>query len=140
MRRDDGWRLLLVLIVGALLLAGCRQTADLGGTEWELVAYGPADAPIPAEAPAWISFEDNGRMGGSIGCNSFSGNYEAEDGRLILGDEIAFTAMGCDQDPQEAFFRAWLGDETYTQTADRLTLVLDEGRQVAEYQLRTNNE
>jgi hypothetical protein len=37
-------------------LTGCRATADLGETEWSLVAYGPADASNLAEAPACISF------------------------------------------------------------------------------------
>ena len=36
---------------------------------------------------------------------------------------------------QDAFFRAYLGDTDYTQTADRLILALDDGRQVAEYRL-----
>jgi len=129
------WGLLALL----MLLAGCRQTAELGETSWELVAYGPADAPLAAGASAFISFEDNGRMGGSTGCNAFSGNYEAEDGRLMLSDEIAFTLMGCEGDgpeaQQETFFRSYLGDATYTQTAERLVLLLDDGRQVAEYRL-----
>lgn len=131
------WGLLALL----MLLAGCRQTAELGETSWELVAYGPAEAPLAAEAPGSISFEDNGRMGGSTGCNSFFGNYEAEDGRLTWRDgELAFTVVGCDPASaagrQDAFFREWLvmGAE-YSQTADRLVLFFDDGQQVAEYRL-----
>ena len=138
MKHSDVWRWMVV--IGMALLAGCRQTAELGETSWALVAYGPVDVPLDAEAPASISFEDNGRMGGNTGCNAFSGNYEAEDGRLLLSDEIAYTAKGCGTDSpeatQEAFFRSRLGDSiTYTQTTDRLVLFFNDGQQVAEYRL-----
>ena len=56
-------RFIFLLLLPTILTA-CRATADLGETTWALVAYGPADAPIAAEAPAWIHFDDNGRMGG----------------------------------------------------------------------------
>ena len=142
MRRGDGLRWgLLALGVGAALLTGCRRTAELGETAWELIAYGSADVPLAAEAPATISFEDNGRMGGSTGCNSFFGNFETEDGRLTWRDgELAFTVMGCNlassAGKQDAFFRKWLVQGAdYTQTADRLVLLFDSGRQVAEYRL-----
>ncbi len=131
------WGLLALL----MLLAGCRRTAELGETSWELVVYGPADAPIVAEAPASISFENNGRMGGSTGCNSFFGNYEAEDGRLTWRDgELAFTVVDCDPASaagrQDAFFREWLVQGAdYTQAAEQLVLLFDDGRQVAEYRL-----
>jgi heat shock protein HslJ len=122
-------------------LTGCRETADLGETSWELVAYGPADAPMPAVAPASLRFEDNGRLGGHTGCNAFSGHYEAEDGRLTFrNNEMAFTTRECGaatpEGRQDAFFRQWLiqGVE-YEQTADGLVLYFDEGRQVAEYRL-----
>lgn len=129
------WTILLLIA-----LTACRRTADLGETAWELVAYGPTDAPIPAEAPASIRFEDNGRMGGHTGCNSFYSHYEAKDGQLTFpNDEIAFTTGGCDPNTpdgrQDAFFRQWLGGADYTQTEERLILYFDDGRQVAEYRL-----
>lgn len=123
-----------------IALSGCRATADLGETTWTLVAYGPADAPVAAEAPAWIHFDDNGRMGGHTGCNGFFGHYSAADGRIdIRDDELGYTTQDCDlasaEGRQNAFFRAYLGDTAYTQTAERLVLALDDGRQVAEYRL-----
>ena len=58
--------------VALAMLNSDRETADLGGTAWTLVAYGPADAPVAA-APASIIFEANGRFSGFDGCNRFSG-------------------------------------------------------------------
>lgn len=132
-----GWALLLT----GIALASCRATADLGETMWTLVAYGPVDAPLPAEAPASIYFENNGRMGGHDGCNGFFGNYEAEDGRLTFRDnEMAFNTQDCDpaspEGRQDAFFREWLNDgANYTQTTEQLILYFDGGGQVAEYRL-----
>jgi|CXWK01.1.fsa_nt_gi heat shock protein HslJ len=127
----------IVLFILALLVAGCRATADLGGTSWQLTAYGPTDAPLDAEAPASIQFEDNGRLGGFTGCTAFFGHYRVDDGRISLRDnELAFTLQECDADSPEGmqgtFFRAWLTDiGDYSQTDDGLQLVFDEGRQIA---------
>ncbi len=142
--RGRGGRLLMAaLLVGLAAVALAvlipnHETADLGGTAWTLVAYGPADAPTAAEAPASINFEANGRFSGSTGCNGFFGNFRAADGRLTIVDgEIGMTLAECGDTPegaQNAFFRAHLGDATYERTADRLTLHLD-GGQVAEFTL-----
>ena len=138
-----GGRLLgVALVVGLIVMALAvlipdHPTADLGGTEWTLVAYGPADALIPAEAPASITFEDNGRFYGFDGCNQFFGNYRAEDGQWeIVDGELARTLAECgDNEPEGAqgtFFRTRLTDGRYTKTADRLTLYFDDG-QMAEF-------
>jgi heat shock protein HslJ len=123
--------------VALAVLIPNRETTDLGGTAWTLLAYGPAGAPSAAAAPASITFEANGRFSGSTGCNGFFGNYRAADGQLsFVDDELAFTAMGCDpamaEGQQEEFFRSHLSEIRYTQTADRLTLHFADG-QIAEY-------
>ena len=142
--RASKWRWLLVaaLVVGLIAVALAvlipdRETGDLGGTAWTLVAYGPADAPIPAEVPASITFEANGRFSGFDGCNQFFGNYRAEDGQWeIIDDEISHTLAECgDDEPQGAqgtFFRTRLTDGRYTRTTDRLMLYFDNG-QIAEF-------
>jgi len=146
---DDFWEKVRGQLVPAAILIGIviilllvfipdGQTAALGGTSWTLATYGPDGAPVPAEAPATIAFEFNGRMTGSTGCNYFYGNYSANFGRLRFdADELAFTAMGCDpaapSGAQDAFFRENLpGGASYTQLSNRLTLRLANG-QIAEY-------
>ena len=123
----------LIAVVLAVLIPD-HETGDLGGASWTLVAYGPADAPIVAEALASITFEANGRVGGSTGCNQFFGNFRAAGGRLSFVDnELGFTTMGCGLDSaegrQDAFFRQQLpGGSAYTLAADRLTLRFDGGQ------------
>ena len=139
MKTRPGKTTCIVLFILALLVAGCRATADLGGTAWQLTAYGPADAPLDAEALAYIHFEDNGRFDGSTGCNGFFGHYRVDAGRILLRDsELAFTLADCDtstpEGMQNEFFRAWLADiGDYSQTDGGLQLAFDEGRQIAVY-------
>ena len=134
------WKITALICLIVLLLAGCRKTADLGETSWSLVSYGPVDAPLPPVGSPSIGFDNNGRMGGFTACNSFYGEYEAEEGRITLRNgELASTVMYCDpttpEGMQDAFFRQWLGDMDYLQTEDSLWLYFDEGRQIAEYKL-----
>lgn len=74
-------------------------TADITGlenTQWQLVAFGPADAqtPVIADSTVTIEFKANGEVGGSGGCNSYGGTYTVEEGRLVLS-EIVSTLMAC---------------------------------------------
>ena len=135
------WSVVAALgVVFLALLMLNRETGDLGGTSLRLVAYGPADAPIPVDAPATITFEANGRVGGHTGCKGFSGSgsYRAANGRpSFADDERAFTTQFCDpasaEGAQDAFFREHLpGGADYTLTNGRLILHFDDG-QVAEY-------
>ena len=137
--QSRGGRLLAAVVVIGLaavalaVLIPDRETAGLGGTSWTLVAYGPASAPMPAQAPASITFEANGRFSGFDGCNGFSGNYSAADGQWAIVDgEVARTLNECAGDAQGTFFRQYLSDGRYTMTDDSLTLHLADG-QVAEF-------
>lgn len=128
--------LFLALLLAGVLLAACGPKDALDGTSWTLVAYGPADAPTPA-AGGSLTF-DGGRVSGQVGCNTVSGEYKVDGDRLAFAnDELAFTVMGCPEDTpagrQERFLRQWLaGGATIAREGDRLTLLFDEGRQVAE--------
>jgi heat shock protein HslJ len=138
--QSRGGRLLaagVVIGLAAVILAVLipdRETTDLGGTSWTLVAYGPAGAPMPAQAPASITFEANGRFSGFDGCNGFSGNYSAAAGRLsFVNDEVAFTTQDCDPatpaGAQDAFFRQYLRSGIpYSQLDRELVLRLADGQ------------
>ncbi len=128
--------LFLALLLAGVALAACRPANTLDGTSWTLVVYGPADAPTPA-AGGSLTFA-GGRVSGQVGCNTTSGSCEVDGDQLTFADgELAFTTMGCPEDTpagrQERFLRQWLaGGATIAREGDRLTLLFDEGRQVAE--------
>ncbi len=131
--------LFLALLLAGVLLAACGPQDALDGPSWTLVAYGPIDATIPTAGDSLIFA--GGRVSGQVGCNTVSGGYSVDGDRLTFADgELAFTVIGCPEDTpagqQERFLRQWLpGGATFTREGNRLTLLFDEGRRVAEYTL-----
>jgi heat shock protein HslJ len=93
---------LLTLLVISLAISACsaeKPSASLVGS-WKLTAYGPADSPSPAvtDAEAGITFNEDGTVIGSSGCNGFGGSYTVEDDKITFS-EITSTLMACD-DPR----------------------------------------
>ncbi len=101
------------------LNTGNRLT-DLAGSEWllrDLVGE-------PAQAEAWIHFEQDGTVFGNSGCNRFSGSYDSPPGRLSFGP-IAMTRRAClgpESDTEFAFMGAL--DKTRRIAATQLVLSL----------------
>jgi heat shock protein HslJ len=51
--------------------------------------------PLEAGTRVVLAFDREGRLTGSAGCNHFSGNVSADDGRIRQAKEIMITAMAC---------------------------------------------
>ena len=84
------------LMIGAMLTA-CSGTASesLTGT-WKLSSYGSPANPTPAvkDVETSLTFETDGKLNGTVGCNGFSGDYKV-DGDTITFCAIASTMMAC---------------------------------------------
>ena len=90
---------LTILIVSGLLLAACASQeipAGLPGTSWKLVSYGPAGNQTPAAAgiDTSLDFGKDGTVNGTLGCNSFSGNYQVTNNNIVFTMMIS-TMMAC---------------------------------------------
>jgi heat shock protein HslJ len=88
-----------LLAVSGLLLSGCASqgtSASLPGTSWKLVSYGPVDNQTPAASGVAtnLDFSKDGTVNGNLGCNSFSGNYQATNGNIVFSMMIS-TMMAC---------------------------------------------
>ncbi|NBC15312.1 MAG: META domain-containing protein [Gammaproteobacteria bacterium] len=93
--------------VAALLLAALLLAVGLPGTawaaagledrDWQLTQYrtdaGLTDA-VEADRPAVLRFED-GRLGGSAGCNRLLGGYTVDGEELRIRPNLASTMMAC---------------------------------------------
>lgn len=89
-------------IVAGLLLAGCvplpagpaePSPADpLAGTGWTLTRLG--DAPARTDTQVTAIFED-GRVGGTDGCNHYTTAYTVEDGKLTVDRDAISTLTAC---------------------------------------------
>ncbi|MCS6909111.1 MAG: META domain-containing protein [Anaerolineales bacterium] len=91
---------LINFLIASLWLAACAPIAtpapvpdpspELNGTEWQLVSYGPAEAPVApiGSTPITLAFRSDTELGGSAGCNSYFGNY------TLLGETFTVTGVG----------------------------------------------
>jgi heat shock protein HslJ len=123
-------RTLLILMVFVLALSACsaQESRSLVGS-WELVEFGPAGATMPAVegTEAGLTFNEDGSVSGSTGCNGAGSEYTVD------GDQVEFapfvsTLMAC-EDPimeQESTFHQVLnGTARYEIDGDTLTLSRD---------------
>ncbi|MDE2563732.1 MAG: META domain-containing protein [Sphingomonadales bacterium] len=89
--------LVAIAIAVTAALGGCT-TAQPGhwspaGTKWRIV--GLDGAPPSEPGKAMIVFSDDRRMSASVGCNSISGGYSLEDGRL-MAKSLVSSLIGCE--------------------------------------------
>lgn len=72
---------------------------SLAGTRWvgSAMFLGSAPAPLVPRGEPTLDFSDDGRtFGGSTGCNSFGGEYQAEGGTIEFG-QMNMTEMACEE-------------------------------------------
>ena len=135
---------ILVLMVSACSAQGTQQTPEPDqptepneGTQepvdsasligaWKLTAYGPADTPTPAVegVDAGLTFNEDGTVSGSSGCNGLGGDYTVEGDQISFGEFVS-TLMAC-EDPimaqEEGAHKVMTGTATYTIEGDTLTI------------------
>ena len=127
------------LILVVFLLAACGQPAtqpsktpvtsgQLEGTRWSLLSYISGSGSLSAVVPgSQVTAEFNsGQVGGSAGCNSYSGLYEADGSSLSVG-QLVSTLMACEEPlmQQESAFLAALGKTASYQIVEGQLSLLD---------------
>ena len=123
--------MMIRLIALVLVVAGCGtdtasgDDAALDGREWLSIGVTEdgADRPLVEGTRISLSFTD-GQLGASAGCNSMSGVYRTDDGRLLF-EGGAMTEMGCDNErhAQDDWLIGFLGSQpSVAQEGDKLTL------------------
>ena len=144
---------LLMLVTIALALSACSAQNTPQGTEpsenmdqrpptelpvksdsligaWKLTAYGPANAPTPAVegVEAGLTFNEDGTITGTSGCNGLGGDYTVEGDQITFGEFVS-TLMACD-DPimaqEEAAHKVMTGTAAYKIEGDTLTITKDD--------------
>jgi heat shock protein HslJ len=120
---------LSVLILSACASGGTASASPTG--EWTLISYGAASNPTPAlpDIETSISFNKDGKFGGSVGCNSFGSDYKVDGDQIIFGS-IVSTMMFCEGiSEQESAVLSILTDKTinYKINGNQLTLTSADG-------------
>lgn len=125
---------LLSLLLLSLMLSACSANSGQGAPDpsasligaWKLTAYGPKDAPVPAVegVDAGLTFNEDGTVSGTSGCNGLGGDYSVDGDKITFGEFVS-TLMACD-DPimrqEEAAHRVMTGTASYKIEGDTLTI------------------
>ncbi len=121
-------KVLLVLFVISLVMAACSaqdSSTSLIGS-WKLTAYGPAGSPTPAveDVEAGLTFNEDGTVSGTSGCNGLGGDYTVEGDQITFG-QIISTLMACDSpimDQESAVTQVLTGTADFSIEGNTLTL------------------
>ena len=113
-------------------------TVPLVQTSWTLVN---TSLPGVAAGVTITATFDAGRVGGTSGCNSYSGPYTVSGSKLTIGPDIAGTQMACGA-AQMAAERLYLGvlpkTASYRIVGTDLTLVGADGKALLDYTAATD--
>jgi heat shock protein HslJ len=125
-------KLVISLLALALLLAACGGASSaLTGVTWKLVSYGPpgAEQDAVADVPTSLVFGDDGQVSGSMGCNSFGGEYKVEGNQITFGPLVS-TLMACDEpimNQESAVLKIFTGTVDYQVDGTTLTITGADG-------------
>jgi heat shock protein HslJ len=133
------------LCAGLLILAACGSPmsqgggGDLTGKVWALTVLN--GQPLAAGTGISAQFTSDGKVGGSAGCNRYTGKYTVSGADITFDPSIATTMMACPQPimDQESAYLKMLGEaRTYTVIkGEELTLIGADNTKLATYKAQT---
>lgn len=136
---------LVFLVLFATVLAQGQPGRDLAtdqrvltGVDWRLVSLGPtgAEQNVVPGTTVTLRLGEDGRAGGSTGCNSYGGNYQVR-GDTISFSRIVATRRAClDQNANEQehrFLSALESASRFRLSSNRLTILSDRARSVLNF-------
>lgn len=122
----------ILFVLGLLALLSCTQknhpmqTADLNGTNWTLSDM-PGLQNVPADMrrrEGFLRFDNSGRFSSSAGCNTVSGAWTIESGKLSIKPGPS-TLMACPEPLmklEQQFNSALASADNYQLDAGKLLL------------------
>ena len=121
--------LVTILAAAGFMLSACSKStteANLAGTSWTLVSYGPADNQTPAAVGVQtnLDFSKEDKISGNLGCNGFGGKYRVKGGEIVF-DQLISTMMACPEPrmtQENTAFKVLNGTVQYTLDAGTLII------------------
>lgn len=125
---------LVLLTLIMLIFNACSNTGVSLTGEWELISYGDASNSTLAlpDTETSINFGADSQFGGTVGCNTFGGEYTVNDDQVTFSG-IFSTLMFCEETSnQESEVLAILSDKTlsFSSSGDQLTLTSEDGTSI----------
>jgi heat shock protein HslJ len=94
--RVEGGQLQLLAADGTVLATLDAQSQSLAGTSWRVISYNNGRQAVVstlAGTRLTMAFSNDGRVGGSAGCNNFNAPYTLEGQKLTIGPAAATRRM-----------------------------------------------
>jgi heat shock protein HslJ len=140
-----------IIVIGIctslIFLSACASTTlpqasggDLTDQVWELSLLNHKTL-LPGTSIS-IQFTAGEKLGGSSGCNRYSGTYTVSGNTLQIASPLASTLMACPQEimDQESEYLKILGEvKTYSVTGDQLTLFDTKEKSILVYNARSQD-
>ncbi|HHX65504.1 MAG TPA: META domain-containing protein [Chloroflexi bacterium] len=123
---------ILAALLAALTLSACgvegaapgtTDQPSLAGTQWVLTEIN--GRPALDDPEVTLVFDDS-NAGGDAGCNSYGGDYTAEDGTLTFGEIVSTLRLCVDEEvmaQETAFLDTLRQTEGYRVSGDRLEII-----------------
>jgi len=131
---------IVILAIGSmtiLLLAACSTSGssqDLTGNIW-LLSELNSEAPITGTTIT-AEFDEDGRVGGSSGCNNYSTSFTVDGNQLTFSEPMASTMMACPEpimEQERDYTQALADTATFEITNDELILIDSNGNELARF-------
>ncbi|HKY54558.1 MAG TPA: META domain-containing protein [Anaerolineales bacterium] len=127
--------LMTLFVLSGVLLAACSggNSNSVVGT-WRLVSYGAGENLTPAaqDVDTTITFTEDGKIEGNVGCNGFGGDYTVEGNTLTFGP-IVSTLMFCEGpvgDQETTTLNVLAESVTFVMEGDNMTITSADGSEV----------
>jgi heat shock protein HslJ len=127
--------ILSLALVTIFLLTSCSSSGsgqELTGVIWLLTELN-GEAPLP-ETAITAEFDQDGRVGGSSGCNNYNTTYTVDGDQLTFSEQMASTMMACLEpimEQEREYLQALSVTATYEIKDDELILSDSDGNVVA---------
>jgi heat shock protein HslJ len=128
----------LILILAACASSGSQPGGDLTGSFWALTELN--GQPPVAGTGISAQFTADGNVGGSAGCNRYSGTYTVSGNKITFSSPLATTMMMCEQalmDQETAYLKSLEEAQTFAVNGDQLTLTAGDGTKLAVYKAQS---
>jgi heat shock protein HslJ len=127
---------LVMIMLGFLTLAACSPSSSqaLTANLWMLTEL-DGQAPLPDTAIT-AEFSDDGKVGGSASCNSYSTTYTVKGDQISFSEQIAATLMACDEPimtQEQKYLEVLSETATYEVSDDVLTLFDTNGNSLVKF-------
>jgi heat shock protein HslJ len=134
----------LAIMASLLILGACASTSSQGGklTGKVWVLDNLNGKPPVAGTQITAAFTADDKVGGTAGCNSYSGQYSVSGSKIQFAGPMASTMMACAQpvmDQENAYFQALAAAKSYAVNGDQLALKDSAGSVVASYNAQSQD-